>query len=68
MRHDVRTYSSGLVEHMWIAECPICHTRQEVAREFLARMWEETHRQRGCRRKLVHDESGRGWVALPPPV
>ena len=55
-------YQSGLVEVEWVAECNLCGRRTTLGRQSLARDWERTHARVGCRRRLVLDESGRGWL------
>jgi hypothetical protein len=66
MRCSEHTYPSGLVETTWLAECGLCRAEVRIVREDLARSWERAHAHFGCMRPLVPDESGRGWVALPP--
>jgi hypothetical protein len=66
MRRNDHMYPSGLVETTWIAECGTCQAAVSLTRVDLARAWEHSHAQHGCMRPLIPDESGRGWVALPP--
>lgn len=61
MKRVDHRYQSGLVEVQWVAECGLCGRRVTVGQQRLARDWERMHARLGCRR-LVPDESGRGWL------
>ncbi|GAA4682131.1 hypothetical protein GCM10023215_15050 [Pseudonocardia yuanmonensis] len=59
-RKDLR-YESGLIEAIWVGECPACGATVRVNHPAQARSWESAHSRCGCGRPLVPDETGRGW-------
>ncbi|RTL69504.1 MAG: hypothetical protein EKK42_05100 [Pseudonocardiaceae bacterium] len=61
MRSQDQRYESGLVERVWIGECPRCGAQVRVHHPTQAQGWETVHARSGCGRALVPDESGRGW-------